>query len=156
MIDVVNTSRALFLMIVANVSPWAAGRALQRHWTAPLDGGVRLWDGERLFGGHKTWRGVLFGTLSCALAAVLTGPGFAVGAAFGALSLTGDALSSAFKRRLRLAPGTEIVGLDQVPEALLPSMLLARPLGLGAAEICAAVVAFVVLDLLATKIRHAP
>jgi hypothetical protein len=81
---------------------------------------VRFWDGERLLSDHKTRRGLLPGTLGCGLTAMLTGPGFALGASFGALSLTGDALSSALKRRLRLAPGAEIPGLDQLPEAVLP------------------------------------
>jgi CDP-2,3-bis-(O-geranylgeranyl)-sn-glycerol synthase len=155
-IDVVDSGRALLLTIVANVVPWAAGRAWRQRWSAPLDCGVRLWDGQRLFGDHKTWRGFLLGTLACGLAAVLTGPGFAVGAAFGALSLSGDALSSALKRRLNLAPGTEITGLDQLPEALLPLIVLAGALGLGAVEIAAAAAVFLVLDVLATRIRRSP
>jgi CDP-2,3-bis-(O-geranylgeranyl)-sn-glycerol synthase len=155
-IGVVDTERALLLTIVANVVPWAAGRAWRQRWSAPLDCGVRLWDGQRLFGDHKTWRGFLLGTLACGLAAVLTGPGFAVGAAFGALSLSGDALSSALKRRLNLAPGTEITGLDQLPEALLPLIVLAGALGLGAVEIAAAAAVFLVLDVLATRIRRSP
>lgn len=146
----------MLLTIVANVVPWAAGRAWRQRWSAPLDCGVRLWDGQRLFGDHKTWRGFLLGTLACGLAAVLTGPGFAVGAAFGALSLSGDALSSALKRRLNLAPGTEITGLDQLPEALLPLIVLAGALGLGAVEIAAAAAVFLVLDVLATRIRRSP
>ena len=100
-----------------------AGRALllPRLWTAPLD---------------------------CGLTAILTGPGFAVGVSFGALSLTGDALSSAVKRRLALAPGTEIPGLDQLPEALLPCIVLAGVLGLDTWELLAAALGFLLLDLL--------
>jgi CDP-2,3-bis-(O-geranylgeranyl)-sn-glycerol synthase len=155
MIDVLDSARALLLIAVANVVPWAAGRAMPRRWSAPLDCGVRFRDGERLLGNHKTWRGLLLGTLGCGLTAMLTGPGFAVGAGFGALSLTGDALSSALKRRLRLAPGTEIPVLDQLPEALLPSVVFAGALGLGAAEIIASALAFLVLDVLVTRVRQA-
>ena len=154
MINLLEAGRALLLIAVANVVPWAAGRAAPRRWSAPLDCGVRFWDGERLFGDHKTWRGLLLGTLGCGLTAMLTGPGFAVGAGFGALSLTGDALSSALKRRLRLAPGAEIPGLDQLPEALLPSMVFAGALGLGAEEIAVSAFAFLVLDILVTRVRH--
>ena len=156
MFDVAYAGRALLLMMVANVLPWAAGRLLPRHWTAPLDCGLRFRDGRRLLGDHKTWKGLLVGTLGCGLTAMLTGPGFAVGAGFGALSLTGDAMSSAVKRRLALAPGTEIPGLDQLPEALLPSILLAGPLGLGAAEIIASALAFLVLDILVIGVRQRP
>ncbi len=154
MIDVFDSARALLLIAVANVVPWAAGQAMRRRWSAPLDCGVRFRDGERLLGDHKTWRGLLLGTLGCGLTAMLTGPGFAVGAGFGALSLTGDALSSALKRRLRLAPGTEIPGLDQLPEALLPSVVFAGALGLGAAEIMASALVFLALDILVTRVRQ--
>jgi len=153
-LDVAHAARALLLTVVANVLPWAAGRALPHRWTAPLDGGLRLRDGQRLFGDHKTWKGLLAGVLGCGVTALLTGPGFAVGAGFGALSLAGDALSSAVKRRLALAPGTEIPTLDQLPEALLPSMVLAGALGLGAAEVFASALAFLVLDILVTRIRQ--
>jgi hypothetical protein len=146
--------RVLLLMVVANVLPWAAGRALPRRWTAPLDGGLRLQDGRRLLGAHNTWKGLLAGVLGCGLTGLIVGPGFTVGAAFGALSLAGDALSSLAKRRLDRAPGTEIPGLDQLPEALLPAVVLAGALGLGAAEIIASALAFLVLDLLATRLRH--
>jgi CDP-2,3-bis-(O-geranylgeranyl)-sn-glycerol synthase len=153
MIDLLTAGRALLLVGIANVVPWAAGRLMQR-WTTPLDCGVRLWDGQRLLGDHKTWRGLLLGTLACALVAAFIGPGFATGAGVGALSLLGDALSSALKRRLRLAPGTEIAALDQLPEALLPLLVFARALGLGAAEIVAATLAFVALDIAVTRVRH--
>jgi hypothetical protein len=154
MIDLLAAGRALLLISVANVVPWAAGRALPHRWTTSLDGGLRLADGERLLGDHKTWRGFLSGTLACALLAQLVGPGFATGAGVGALSLTGDALSSAVKRRLRVAPGTEIAGLDQLPEALLPLMVFAKALALGPAEIAAATLAFLALDIAVTRVRH--
>jgi CDP-2,3-bis-(O-geranylgeranyl)-sn-glycerol synthase len=154
MIDWLAAGRALLLISAANVVPWAAGRVMPHRWAMPLDGGLRLRDGERLLGSHKTWRGFLLGTLACALVAQLIGPGFAMGAGVGALSLTGDALSSAVKRRLRLAPGTEIAALDQLPEALLPLAVFACALGLRSAEIAAATLAFLALDLIVTRVRH--
>ena len=152
--DVARAGRALLLVMVANVLPWAASRVLPRLWTAPLDCGLRFHDGRRLLGDHKTWKGFLAGTLGCGLTAILTGSGFAVGVSFGALSLTGDALSSAVKRRLALAPGTEIPGLDQLPEALLPCIVLAGVLGLDSWELLAAALGFLLLDLLVTRIRQ--
>lgn len=153
-LDLALAGRALLLVVVANVLPWAAARVFPDRWTAPLDCGLRTRGGQRLLGDHKTWKGLLAGVLGCGLVATLTGPGFAVGAAFGGLSLAGDALSSAVKRHWALAPGTEVPGLDQLPEALLPSMLLAGALGLGLQEILAAAFAFLVLDLLVTRARH--
>jgi hypothetical protein len=152
--DAGSAARALLLIIVANLLPWAASKALPQAWTFPLDCGLRFRDGSRLFGDHKTWKGLLAGSLGCGFAAVLMGLGFTVGAGFGALSLFGDALSSAAKRRLALAPGAEVPGLDQLPEALLPSIVLAGALGLGAAEILAAALAFLMLDLIMTRLRH--
>ena len=155
-LDLAAAGRALLLTMVANTLPWAAGRLMPHRWAAPLDGGLQWRDGRRLLGEHKTWKGLLVGTLGSGLAGLLVGSGFAVGVVFGALSLAGDALSSLAKRRLNLAPGTEIPGLDQLPEALLPTVVLAGVLGLGTAEILASALAFLVLDLLAARMRHRP
>ena len=145
---------ALLLVIVANVAPWAAGRLMSGHWRAPLDGGARLADGARLLGDHKTWRGLAAGTLCCALVARLLHHSLLLGAAFGALSLTADAASSFTKRRLRLPPGTEIPGVDQLPEALIPLLALSRPLGLRPIDAVVIAMVFLLLDVAAVRLRH--
>jgi CDP-2,3-bis-(O-geranylgeranyl)-sn-glycerol synthase len=127
---------------------------LGRRLAAPLDFGLELPDGKRLFGAHKTWRGLAAGIFACALAAPLVGLDVASGAAFGAAALLGDALSSAIKRRLALEPGAEVLGLDQLPEALLPLVLFAEPLRIGAVEIAVVALAFMGLDLLAAPLRR--
>lgn len=152
--DVLNSSRALLLVVLANSAPWAVGCALRARWAAPLDFGCVLRDGERLFGSHKTWRGLVAGVLACALAAQLSGVTWTIGAGFGAASLLGDAASSAIKRRLQFPPGTEVPGLDQIPEALLPSAIFAPLLGLGVIDVAAVVASFVLLDVLVTRLRH--
>ena len=86
--------------------------------------------------------------------AQLAGLGFGLGAAFGALALLGDAVLSFVKRRLRMRPGTEVLGLDQLAEAILPLVVLRRPLGLGPVDILVVAAAFLVLDVAATKLRH--
>jgi hypothetical protein len=55
----------------------------------------------------------------------------ALAIAFGLLSFSADTAASFVKRRLRLQPGTEIPGLDQLPEALVPLLVLSHPLGLA-------------------------
>ena len=152
--DILNSGRALLLVVLANSAPWAAGRALGGRWAAPLDFRYVLRDGERLFGSHKTWRGVLAGVLACALAARLSGVAWTIGAGFGAAALLGDAASSAIKRRLKLQPGTEVPGLDQIPEALLPSVIFAPLLGLGVIDVAAVVAGFFLLDVLVAQLRH--
>jgi CDP-2,3-bis-(O-geranylgeranyl)-sn-glycerol synthase len=68
-----------------------------------------------------------------------------LGAGFAALSLTADACSSAVKRRMRLKPGSEVLGLDQLAEALVPLLVFSWPLGLQAGEITFVTAAFVIL-----------
>ncbi len=145
---------ALLLVIIANVAPWAAGRWLRGWWAAPLDGGATLADGTRVLGDHKTWRGLVAGALACGIVARLLGHTVLLGIAFGILSLTADALSSFVKRRFRLGPGTEIPGLDQLPEALLPLIILSGPLGIGFFGSLFVSVVFLLLDLATMRLRH--
>ena len=149
-----NALRALALLIVANATPWAASRLLGRAERWPLDGGLCLGDGQRLFGEHKSWRGVLLGTLACAAVAPLLRLPVLLGALFGLLALLGDALSSAIKRRLGLPSGQSAPGLDQLPEATLPLFVLARSLGLEWASAAAVTALFSLLDLLSLRIRQ--
>jgi CDP-2,3-bis-(O-geranylgeranyl)-sn-glycerol synthase len=140
--------------VTANTAAWAAARVFQSRWDAPVDGGRTLRDGTRVLGDHKTWRGLIAAVVACGVAAQLLGPGFGLGAAFGALALLGDAASSFVKRRMRRRPGTEVIGLDQLAEAILPLLVMQRPLGLGPADILIVAAAFVLLDVAATKLRH--
>jgi CDP-2,3-bis-(O-geranylgeranyl)-sn-glycerol synthase len=153
-LDILNSGRALLLIVLANTSAWVCGRALRGHWAAPLDFGWVLRDGSRLFGSHKTWPGLVAGVLASALGGQLSGLTWMVGAGIGAASLLGDAISSGVKRRLELPPGTEVPGLDQLPEALLPLVIFAPALGLGVAEVAAVAAAFLALDLLVARFRH--
>jgi CDP-2,3-bis-(O-geranylgeranyl)-sn-glycerol synthase len=152
--EIAQSARALLLIVLANSAPWITGRLLGQRWAMPLDCGCTWPDGRRLLSSHKTWRGVVSGVTVCAPAAAALGLPWTVGAGFGAAALLGDALSSGIKRRLMLAPGTEVPGLDQLPEALLPLLLLAHPLGLDAVAIAAVALAFMLLDLTVARLRH--
>jgi hypothetical protein len=50
----------------------------------------------------------------------LLGLGWKVGALVSTAAMAGDLLSSFIKRRLGLASSSQAVGLDQVPESVLP------------------------------------
>ena len=52
-----NWLKALALLGVAHTAPWAAGCLLAHRPPAPIDAGMRLMDGRRVLGEHKTWRG---------------------------------------------------------------------------------------------------
>jgi CDP-2,3-bis-(O-geranylgeranyl)-sn-glycerol synthase len=105
-------------------------------------------------GSHKTWRGLIAASFACGVAAQFLRLGFALGVAFGTLALLGDATSSFFKRRLQLPPGAEVPGLDHVPEAILPLLVLSRPLGLRLVDTLIVATIFAVLDIAVTKVRH--
>jgi CDP-2,3-bis-(O-geranylgeranyl)-sn-glycerol synthase len=147
---------ALALVVVANVAPWACGRLFGTRFNLPLDVGHTLADGSRLLGDHKTWRGLIAGALACMLFTQLLGRGWGLGLAFGALSLAADLASSFAKRRLGVAPGREFPILDQLPEALLPLIVLARPLGLSIPECLGIAAVFSALDLATVRLRHTP
>ena len=152
--ELIPALRALLLIGVASSVPWAVGRVCGSRWAWPLDLGARLKDGERFLGDHKTWRGLIAGIAACSLAGSLLGAGYLVGAACGFLALAGDAGSSAIKRRLRRPPGAEVPGLDQIPEALLPLLVLWKPLGLSFASVIVVTLVFAILDILLAPLRH--
>lgn len=77
-----------------------------------------------------------------------------LGAGFAMTSLAADALSSAVKRRMKVKPGTEFVGLDQLGEALVPLVLFAQPLSLDAGQIIIVTAVFALLDIASARLRH--
>jgi CDP-2,3-bis-(O-geranylgeranyl)-sn-glycerol synthase len=145
---------AFALLAAAHVGAWASGRVLVGRWPAPVDAGATLRDGRRLFGEHKTWRGLLLAGLLCAAVAPLVGYGARLGVQLAALAMGADLATSLLKRRLNLSPGREVPGLDQIPEALVPLLVLARPLGIDAPTAWLLTGIFVVLDLAALPLRH--
>jgi CDP-diglyceride synthetase len=149
-----DIAAALLMLVAANAAPWAAGRVLRDRYDAPIDFGWTLPDGRRVLGSHKTWRGLAAGAAASTVMAVLLGLDAWVGAGFGLLALLGDAVSSAFKRRLRFPPGKEVPVIDQLPESLLPLWAFARPLGLDMLEMLSAIVLFALLDITTARLRR--
>lgn len=119
---------------VANMMPIFAARwPLLRRYGQPVDGG-RTWRGRRIFGAHKTWRGlavgVVFATLTLWLQQRLLLHGtpfdawtsqvdyrtlnvFVLGPLFGLGALLGDMAESFLKRQRNLAPGQGWFPFDQ-------------------------------------------
>ncbi len=153
----------LFVMLVlANGAPVVAARMFGRHWSAPVDGGRLWWDGRPLLGNSKTWRGVVCGTLACGLFAVISGVELLFGLLFGLLGLFGDMISSFIKRRAGLVSSARAIGLDQIPEALLPMLLAWYWLELSWVVVVGVVALFTVSNILLSPllfrlgIRHQP
>jgi len=152
--DVVDEIRGLALLIAANATPVIVAKLAGDRWAAPLDFGCALPDGERLFGSHKTWRGLICGVVAAVGAGVLFELPPAIAAGFACASLLADALSSAVKRRMHLKPGTEYPGIDQVGEALAPLALFAHPLSLEWTEATLVAAVFALLDIATAQLRH--
>ena len=151
---VIDDLHAFALLITANAMPVIVGKLARERGAQPLDFGCVMSDGERLFGSHKTWRGMVSGIVACTLLAVYLGLPAWLGAGFAALSLLADACSSAVKRRMHLKPGSDVLGLDQLAEALVPLLVFSRQLGLQAGEITFVTAGFVVLNVATAGLRH--
>lgn len=136
----------LLLLGAANGAPILARDLLGSRWAAPLDGGRRGWDGRPLLGPSKSWRGVAAALLATTAMALLLGRPPLFGLLFGAAAMAGDLLSSFLKRRLGVPSSGRATGLDQLPEALFPSLLAVPVLDLSAGEVAVAVAAFFVLE----------
>jgi CDP-2,3-bis-(O-geranylgeranyl)-sn-glycerol synthase len=132
---------------VANMAPiLAAKMPLLREWEAPLDFG-RTFRGKRVFGSHKTWRGLVAGIIAAmlvlwlqqylvrehgwlasqaaavdytALPVVWLGLAFAVGA------LGGDAVKSFLKRQHNIGSGKAWLPYDII-DHIIGAMVLSAP-----------------------------
>lgn len=144
-------THAVVLILVANGAPVLAWRFLPGWAAWPLDGG-RCWGGRRLLGDSKTWRGVLAAVAATALVSALLGVGAGLGALAGAAAMLGDVLSSLIKRRFGVLSSGRALGLDQMPEALLPACVLAPELALSFGDIALVLLLFFALELLLSQI----
>jgi CDP-2,3-bis-(O-geranylgeranyl)-sn-glycerol synthase len=152
--DIWTSIRLLLLLGVANTAPLVAKRLFGPRWLAPLDGGLIFFDGRPLLGASKTIRGLVAAVTATALGALLLGVPATVGALLGGGAMLGDAIASFIKRRLGVAPSGRATGLDQIPEALLPLLMLNAVLGLTFVQIVAITLAFFVLEIPLAWMAH--
>ena len=146
--------KLLLLLLVANGAPLIVYDLLKQRWAYPVDGRLRLPDGQRLLGDSCTWRGWLAAAAATCVAAMVLGLSAATGLLIGMLAMAGDALSSFIKRRLGRSPGSMAPGLDQIPEALLPLLGVSRQFDLQAFDIVLLVAGFMALELLLSRILY--
>lgn len=140
----------LALILLANGLP--AAIRLVFGPARPLDGGWTLADGRSLLGPSKTWRGLVLALLGTAFGAIVLGLPAGLGLTVGVGAMVGDLATSFLKRRLGLAPSASLPVLDQVPEALLPGLLVKAELALGWVDLGVSVLAFCALDLVLTDL----
>lgn len=141
----------LLLVVVANGSPLVASKLIDGRMQLALDFGLRLADRQPLLGPTKTWRGLLSSivmTVFCAW--VLDYPPI-IGLWIALLSMLGDLCSSFIKRRLAKPSSSPFFLLDQVPESLLPALVMADQFTLGLAAVLNLVLLFTLIDLLLSR-----
>lgn len=119
-----------------------ATKILGKTFAYPVDFGIAFCDGQPLFGASKTLRGIVLAVLLTSVAAPLIGLDWTFGALIAVTAMFGDLLSSFIKRRMGLIPSSQCIGLDQIPESLLPLVACRFLLRLTILEIAAATVIF--------------
>jgi hypothetical protein len=152
MADWTLSLQLLALLGVANGTPILAAKLLQDRFGTPLDGGLILPDGEPLFGASKTLRGVILSVVCTTGAAVLLNLDWGIGTTMAGMSMLGDLFSSFIKRRIHRQPHDQAFALDQIPEALLPLLAVKVRFNLTGGDIAALVIAFIVLELVLSRI----
>jgi CDP-2,3-bis-(O-geranylgeranyl)-sn-glycerol synthase len=108
----------------------------------PIDSGKSLYDGQRVFGDHKTIRGfvsgLIVGVIVGAFESFFLYPDLMIVAILASLgALAGDLAGAFVKRRLKISPGGSLPVFDQL-DFIVGAMLLVSPivsLSLGTALI---------------------
>lgn len=152
--DLAVAAKLLLLLIVANGAPIIARKLLGNWCDRPIDNGYRLSDGQPLLGSSKTWRGLIAAVLITPPAAWLLDLPTIIGLHVALLAMLGDLFSSFTKRRLGIPPSGMAFGLDQIPEALLPLLVVGLELGLKPADVVLLSVVFLVVELLLSRILY--
>jgi len=142
----------LTLVVVANATPVVAKKLLGKEFAWPLDGGVAFVDGRPLLGSSKTIRGIVVSLVVTPIAAALIGLGLEVGILVATTTMAGDLLSSFVKRRLGLRSSSMAIGLDQIPESLLPLIAASWLLPVTLVDIAAGTAIFLAGSLTLSRI----
>ncbi len=120
----------------------------------PLDFGVKFFDGNRLLGKSKTWRGIISSVLVTALFAIIIGSTLEIGILIALTAMSGDLFSSFIKRRLGIKSSDMAPFLDQVPESIFPAIYLRETFDLDLNDIVILVCVFIVLELLISQVLY--
>lgn len=142
----------LILLMLANGSPVVAKRIFGKNFAQPLDGNIKLVDGQPLFGTSKTIRGIVAAISTTSAAAPLLGLSPLIGLVVATTAMAGDLLSSFLKRRIGLRPSSKALGLDQIPESVFPLIACCWVLPLTALDVVAGTAIFFVGELALSRV----
>lgn len=152
--DLLLAVKLLLLLTVANGAPILAHVVLATRWEHPIDAGRRFFDGRPLLGPSKTWRGLVTALLATPCAALLMDIPMSTGLLIAGASMAGDMLSSFCKRRLRIEPSGMALGLDQIPESLLPLLAVQQNFALEWMDIALLTLAFMIMEMMLSRIFY--
>jgi CDP-2,3-bis-(O-geranylgeranyl)-sn-glycerol synthase len=146
--------QAMVLLTLANGTPVVAKKLFGQSFALPLDAGLTFFDGRPLFGPSKTIRGIVFAVLVTTAGSPLIGLDWSVGAIAAAAAMVGDLCSSFVKRRLNFPSSSQALGLDQVPESLLPLLACRAALSLTAADVVFCAGMFLIGEIILSRIFY--
>lgn len=149
---IVPILQLMALLTLANGAPVVAKKILGARFALPLDFGVAFFDGRPVFGPSKTFRGILVAVLAAATGAPLIGLDPMIGLTVAGAAMAGDLFSSFVKRRLNRPPSSQALGLDQIPESLLPMLACRDALSLTAIDITLGVAIFFAGELVLSRL----
>lgn len=141
-----ETIPILLLLVTANAAPVVMQIIFHERFGYPLDGNRTFIDGRPVFGRTKTVRGLLASLGITTLMASAMGISAAIGALIAIAAMTGDLLSSFIKRRLAIPSGKMALGLDQIPESILPLLAVRIYFELSWSDISIIMAAFFILE----------
>ena len=145
----------LLLILCANGTPILARQFFKQTFIAkPIDAGKLFVDNRPVLGPSKTWRGLLASLLLTPLCAIALGLNMMDGIYIASLAMFGDIFSSFVKRRLQIACSDRAIGLDQIPESLLPMTYAYVQYQLPVTYLIAGLLIFFVLELLLSRILY--
>ena len=150
----IEIAKILVLLMMANGTPVILKRVMGDRLAYPLDAGARFPDGRPVFGPSKTLRGLLSSLLVTTLVAPALGLDWRIGFVVAIAAMAGDLLSSFSKRRLGMSSGSMGLGIDQIPESLLPFLAVRSEFELSATDIVAGVAVFFVGELVISRILY--
>jgi CDP-diglyceride synthetase len=147
-------AQLLALLMVANGTPIVAAKIFGQALATPFDGGSVFVDGRPLFGSSKTLRGIALSLLATTAVAPLIGLNWRIGAVVALMAMIGDLVSSFLKRRMGLAPSDRAIGLDQIPESLLPLLACTFFLPLTLLNVVVTTLIFFVGELVLSRLLY--
>lgn len=144
----------LILVITANASPILLRKLLNDRFNYAVDGNKLFPDGYRILGESVTWRGIIIAIIMTSMVALLLSYSWVIGLLVGVYAMLGDMIASFIKRRLGMASSSMAPLLDQIPESLLPALMLQYQFGLDGRSVVILVVLFIVLELMLSYIFY--